>query len=236
MSKNSLDWRKLLVEGVVIVASILMAFAIDAWWNARQQVLEARDQANSVVAELQANRAVLEQQEQFLNHSLSVTRDFLTKLGPEPALIDVEEVAKLVDGMYSAPTFSLERSATQSFLSSGQLNGPGWDAVRNSLSELGSRFSSAEAATLELRSLRPGINGVLEKHISMLEVVRGHPTMADAAASRFPSDLPALLSDRQLEARISGYAVRTAVNRAFVEDMLDRIDLLTNQIETELSR
>lgn len=32
-----IPWRRIAVEGTVIVASILLAFAIDAWWNDRQQ-------------------------------------------------------------------------------------------------------------------------------------------------------------------------------------------------------
>lgn len=33
----SISWRRVLVEGSVIVASILLAFGIDAWWDARQE-------------------------------------------------------------------------------------------------------------------------------------------------------------------------------------------------------
>jgi hypothetical protein len=36
MSNEKLDTRRLAVEGLVIVASILMAFALQAWWDDRQ--------------------------------------------------------------------------------------------------------------------------------------------------------------------------------------------------------
>lgn len=38
-----MDRGKLFREGVVIVASILLAFAIDAWWDERKERVEERE-------------------------------------------------------------------------------------------------------------------------------------------------------------------------------------------------
>lgn len=45
-------WRRLLVEGAAIVGSILLAFAIDAWWDERQAMLSANSRILSVGQEL----------------------------------------------------------------------------------------------------------------------------------------------------------------------------------------
>jgi hypothetical protein len=37
---NSIQWRRISVEAAAIIASILLAFAIDAWWQDRQQQQE----------------------------------------------------------------------------------------------------------------------------------------------------------------------------------------------------
>ena len=58
MSSLLREWKRLLVEGVVIVVSILLAFAIDAWWDERQQLSDAEDQVERVVAELQSKRGI----------------------------------------------------------------------------------------------------------------------------------------------------------------------------------
>lgn len=42
-SNSALPWSRILAEGVVIVVSILLAFAIDAWWDRSQD--RAREQA-----------------------------------------------------------------------------------------------------------------------------------------------------------------------------------------------
>ena len=42
MATPQIPWARVLVEGVVIVASILLAFGIDAWWEQRQDREEER--------------------------------------------------------------------------------------------------------------------------------------------------------------------------------------------------
>jgi len=46
--KQETPWNKLAVEAIVIVGSILLAFAIDAWWSERNET----DQVNAVLAVL----------------------------------------------------------------------------------------------------------------------------------------------------------------------------------------
>jgi hypothetical protein len=48
--------RPLLVEGVVIVVSIVFAFALDAWWDDLAEGRQLRQQLGSVQAEVRGNR------------------------------------------------------------------------------------------------------------------------------------------------------------------------------------
>lgn len=48
--------RRLLAEGVVIVASIVLAFALDAWWDDVAEGRQLRQQLGSVQAEVRGNR------------------------------------------------------------------------------------------------------------------------------------------------------------------------------------
>jgi len=59
MSRPPIAWPRLLVEGLVIVVSILLAFAIDAWWEDRQEAEVARLQIERVVAELESNAVLI---------------------------------------------------------------------------------------------------------------------------------------------------------------------------------
>ena len=58
--KAQIPWLRVFVEGVVIVASILLAFGIQAWWDGRQDDLLVRSGLAGVLEELDAVRARLE--------------------------------------------------------------------------------------------------------------------------------------------------------------------------------
>ncbi len=52
-SSRSIQWSRLIAEGAVIVVSILFAFAVDAWWDARQERVREETYIRQLVAELE---------------------------------------------------------------------------------------------------------------------------------------------------------------------------------------
>lgn len=54
-----IPWLRVLVEGVVIVSSILLAFAIDAWWDGRRDQMERVELLEALVGDFGAARAIL---------------------------------------------------------------------------------------------------------------------------------------------------------------------------------
>ena len=59
---GGIPWLRFLGEGVVIIASILLAFAIDAWWGGRQEARIAAEYLSALEAEFEAARFEMEQQ------------------------------------------------------------------------------------------------------------------------------------------------------------------------------
>lgn len=55
MALKTHEWRRFLIEGVVIVFSILLAFAIDAWWDRRTEMIEESIALQDLQVELQQN-------------------------------------------------------------------------------------------------------------------------------------------------------------------------------------
>jgi hypothetical protein len=49
---KEIPWGRVLVEGVVIVASILLAFGVDAWWAERAEKRAEREELANVRQEL----------------------------------------------------------------------------------------------------------------------------------------------------------------------------------------
>ena len=231
MNSNPIEWRRLITEGVVIVASILLAFAIDAWWDERQQADNARDQVARVLAELRANVVVLEQQVEFLGLASVEAREFLDLLGPEPEPVDLATVASRVEGIYSVPTFTLEHSASEDFLSSGELTDGHWADFRISLANTLSDVTAAERASVELRQLRTGIAERMDMHVSGLDIVLAHPLMRDYRPSRVVSDTRGLLADMRFESLLAVYAIRLEINRSQSREVLRRIEELIADVE-----
>ena len=50
-----INWPRIFAEGVVIVASILLALTADAWWDERQDRSEEREIIDRLISDLQAN-------------------------------------------------------------------------------------------------------------------------------------------------------------------------------------
>jgi hypothetical protein len=58
--KLEVQWKKLSAEGIVIVSSILLAFAIDAWWETRNESVSEQTLLNDLRAELIENIEAIE--------------------------------------------------------------------------------------------------------------------------------------------------------------------------------
>ncbi len=231
--RPSINWNRLLIEGLVIVVSILLAFTIDAWWDQQREARDAEDQVARVVAELRANVSILELQDQALDYTTRAAREFLSIMGPDAEPVSPQEIGSMVYRIYGQPTLSLSRSATQNFLSSGQLTDGRWIEIRLALTAMLSDAQNAENSSLELRQMRPSMLARMQTFISGLDVAREHALMADYPPSRFNSDTAALLSDMKFEGLTATYAIRMEINRGNVRDLLDSHSAVVNMIENE---
>ncbi|VUX55771.1 conserved exported protein of unknown function, partial [uncultured Woeseiaceae bacterium] len=53
---NNIQWKRLSVEAAAIVASILLAFTIDAWWDDKKEREDERAILSSLLAEFEQVR------------------------------------------------------------------------------------------------------------------------------------------------------------------------------------
>jgi hypothetical protein len=232
-SRKPVDWKRLLIEGLVIVVSILLAFSIDAWWRQQQEARDADDQVARVVAELNANIAILNGHDEALDYTTRAAREFLAMMGPDVEPVSNAEVGSMMGRIFSVSTLSLGKSATQNFLSSGQLTDGHWIDIRLALSEMLSDAQVAETTSSELRRMRPDILEHEQNFVSGLDIVRDHALMADYPASQFMSEPDALLSDMKFEGLIANYAIRMEINREIIRELLNRHNAVIGMIENK---
>ena len=231
MSRPPIAWSRLLVEGFVIVVSILLAFAIDAWWGERQEAKEAALQVERVVAELEANVVLLEKQIEDLDVTTKTAQRFLAKFGPEPDPVDKTVTGELFNYLFASGTISFDRSASARFLASGLLTRVGWREIRHDLSALLAEQDRSEKRSVELREMRPAINEYIRRLVSALEAVLGHEAMAGYSPSRFLYDPTVLFSDMYFEGLIAEFAIRMELNRGGHRRLLEAHQALIRKID-----
>jgi hypothetical protein len=131
MSNQSIPWKRLSVEAVAIVASILLAFAIDAWWNNRQSRLEVQDTIENLTVEfgdaadefervIAGNMKVIESADRILEALESRS---------ESVAIDVDDFARL----FMTPTTDPQRGVLDGLIASGKIGAVPNDELRRSL-------------------------------------------------------------------------------------------------------
>jgi len=110
-----------LVEGVVIVGSILLAFALDAWWDNQSRVAELREQAQVVAGEMAAAREAL----QSAHNAHELNGDFAAHLTdvlrsvPEGAEVVVSDT--LVGPLLPQTTADVNTGSVEAFIAAGGL-------------------------------------------------------------------------------------------------------------------
>lgn len=236
MDVSGVQWRRLLIEGVVIVVSILLAFAIDAWWDEQQEEEQARDQVARVVSELQANINILEDQIERMAAATETSRELMARIKPDPEPFSREEWPRIFNSLFSSDTISLPNSATNNFLSSGQLVDAPWTSIRLELSQVIAASRVAERRSLELRAKREPINDLVGEHVPTRDTTLSHPVMVAYTPSEFPYDPTTLLSDMAFENQMAEFAIRMELNLDQYRTLLERYKQVLTEIEEARNR
>ncbi len=225
MTTSKIPWTRILIEGVVIVGSILLAFSIDAWWDGRTKVRETQQTLRAVEAEMVENLAYFESAEAIYREAAQAAGDLLGLTGPAPTDVDGERVSVLIGEMWRRPDLDPPSTgASATLVTSGTVTRVRSLQLRQELALWPAYIERQQelmdmAGTVNLFHQRmllfiaqldfDRINGMAawpEIREAFLELV---PT-----ASRFQSDWAGLLADRQFE---SGVTTRTVVALASAE-------------------
>jgi hypothetical protein len=104
-SARSIPWARLGAESLTIVASILLAFAIDAWWDGRQAAAREADVLRALAVEVAANQVDLWSDVQDNEAALSLIDRFLRSDPDDLAGLSADSVASWTGAMFGYRTF-----------------------------------------------------------------------------------------------------------------------------------
>ena len=120
---KGLPWSRLAAEGAVIVVSILLAFAVDAWWDRAQETAASRVALAGLTEDFRANQAAagrIRAQLQSFSQAFHVFRD-----------LPLERIARLQEDpdsaqfyfavLWGATSFDSQQGTLDALVSSGNL-------------------------------------------------------------------------------------------------------------------
>jgi len=119
---EKIHWKRLALEATAIVVSILLAFAIDAWWDDRNEAQLERRMLSALLVEFEQNAELLrEARTEYERYYIDALR-VLEYLDNGQDSFDQLDFAKSFSGMLLAGSIHLESGTYDGLLASGGLS------------------------------------------------------------------------------------------------------------------
>jgi hypothetical protein len=118
---RSISWSRTLGEGAVIVGSILMAFALDAWWDGISRSRELQAQLEVVADELQSTRSGLAMVQRAHDLNVQLARKLRLQLEAADPGTSIEVSEDDVGPLLPQVTADVTTRALEAFIASGGL-------------------------------------------------------------------------------------------------------------------
>ena len=121
MRRSAIPWPRVFAEGAIIVVSILLAFAIDAGWESRQEAVWRREALADLRREAESNRAAVLEfislYEAGIEASERAYADSLSLRG-----LPADSLARIFATSVFVPTFDPDDAVLSSLVRSGQID------------------------------------------------------------------------------------------------------------------
>ena len=198
---QNVPWKRISVEAAAIVASILLAFAIDAWWDGKQQRQELEEILRSLHDDFSQNLVIINAASEGHKNIRRAAENLMKHTGTDGiGNGSPEEVARAILAISNRALLQPRRGSLDSILNSGR-----WESLDNV--ELRSELAEWPAILAHLNTRESqGIETVtdhLEPRIQQLVPIRTISMLASPfqhiGPSQFPMNYDVLLSDMIFE-------------------------------------
>lgn len=235
--KREIPWLRIFAEGGAIVVSILLAFAIDAWWDTRQEETAQRARMQTLLEEFRAAKTQLEGQTESLQGSLQGTSRFLELMTttPDAAAADQSReafVESMSVGAFAPQLGSLEDALT--FRGSSPIGGPElWAQLQRW--QLMMRDLEADAELLERNREERVMDAMIRLEVP-LAVMLAQP--GDGSTEQGDLSVPGTALAANLEAMLRDPGVNTVFTMRSIRTQLliDRHDSASAVAEDIIKR
>ena len=196
---RGIPWTRVGVEATAIVASILLAFAIDAWWDARVERNRSIAMLNTIAVEFAEVERELDRQESKLLAMRQAVSDLLPHIGPIAPSQAVDSLYALIDYSFRATQIELPTSSLQALLLSGELSAVSSYDLKARLAAWPAQVSSLRYKSGMLEQNREEIIRYLNDKVPTLAIAQKTGQLSDYPDSSFTGDSEAIQRDMTLE-------------------------------------
>jgi hypothetical protein len=228
--RQEIPWTRIAVEATAIVASILLAFSIDAWWGEHQEREHERQVLESLLAEFNQNRVELDRA---LN-SFTVSRKSVTRVlmfaGQNLSDDDKDVIGQNVFALFDYWTFDPSTGAIDSLLNAGQL-----DLIQNL--ELRTRLAGWSGLVSDYKEEERELDYVAYREFGpYYKKIAPLPNVDEISPGLFQSQWQGAINDVEFLNHLGRLSYILESNIIEASDIGREIDLIITLIATELEQ
>jgi len=228
-------WRRAVLEGAAVIVSILLAFAIDAWWDGLQMRQEERQALRDLATEFHDNLGGIDRVIRHHDRSIeSGVRLLRAASGSEPIperpLLDSLLFAAFID----FTTFEPVSAALDDLLSSGRLGLIRDDSLRSALASWPREVEDAvEEQYLVRRMMESTLLPYLTPRIATADLYNNaHAGYGTFEPPREPSRLESLFLEREFESLLANRIAHERQALGEIGDLRSTVESILRRLPT----
>jgi hypothetical protein len=160
----------LLAESVAVVVSILLAFAIDAWWENREERAEEQNILLGLQTEFETNLGFIERERIYRNAVLASIQQ-LFDASDEQISLEPETLDELIGDLYWWGQAEYSKGATENIVQGGSLSIIQNEELRSLLASLAGEFDAAVRQELQDQDTTRNVVGpFLRQNASLAQI------------------------------------------------------------------
>lgn len=150
---GDIGWRRVSVESAAIVASILLAFGIDAWWDDHKDSQREVILLQGLVADFQSSRAGLEERLALARKMSLGNEQLLKRLSEQAEGLVADAPDSLILAIIGGPTYEPNASTLDSAIATGEIELLESRELRGALADWSRTLADRTEDELEVRRI-----------------------------------------------------------------------------------
>lgn len=204
-ANEKIPWQRLSIEAAAIVGSILLAFAIDAWWEDRQNLESEQFALRSLREDFSASRQELSQRLQTLENSQIQFAEFQSFNPEDFEQLQQSTIDQMITGLGIGATFDPFLGTIDAMVADGRLALIRNQKIRELLSEWIKAVADIKEDNVDVRAHAIRVRKAMEPHGGPY-FIRYFDQLGSTASNAFPHADASVMAELRRDASFVGKA------------------------------